>query len=143
PGAPPGATGTEAGVVRGTLNYRAAEQVRGGPANERSDIFSFGGVLYEMLAGRSPFSRASGADTISAILKEDPRDFPSTEGIPPGLDRLVRHCLEKDPERRFQSARDLVFGLEAISDLSGSAAAAAVAARPAPRWPGAAAAARL
>ncbi|HEV8118733.1 MAG TPA: tetratricopeptide repeat protein, partial [Thermoanaerobaculia bacterium] len=108
---------------------------RGELADARSDIFSFGVVLYEMLAGRSPFARASGAETISAILKEDPRDFASADGIPPGLDRIVRHCLEKDSERRFQSARDLVFGLEAISDLSGSAAAALVARGPGRRWP--------
>jgi serine/threonine protein kinase/tetratricopeptide (TPR) repeat protein len=126
---------TEAGVVLGTLNYMAPEQVRGEPTDARSDIFSFGGVLYEMLAGRPAFARTSGAETISAILREDPRDFAASDGVPPGLDRIVRHCLEKDPERRFQSARDLVFGLEAISDLSGSAAAAPAARSAAPRWP--------
>src|SRR5262245_44638711 len=133
--APTVAPATEAGVVLGTLNYMAPEQVRGNPADARSDIFSFGAVLYEMLAGAPAFARASGADTISAILKEDPRDFAPADGVPPALDRIVRHCLEKDPERRFQSARDLVFGLEALSDLSGSAASAPVERRVGRRWP--------
>jgi serine/threonine protein kinase/Tfp pilus assembly protein PilF len=133
--APTAAAATEAGVVLGTLNYMAPEQVRGEPADARSDIFSFGVVLYEMLAGRSPFARPSGAETISAILTEDPRDLASADGVAPGFDRVVRHCFEKDPERRFQSARDLVFGLEAVSDLTDSAAGAPVAWGPSRRWP--------
>jgi len=131
--APTAAPATEAGVVLGTLNYMAPEQARGAAADARSDIFSFGAVLYEMLSGERAFARPSAADTISAILKEDPREFPPASDVPPGLDRVVRHCLEKDPERRFQSARDLVFGLESLSDSPGTASGAAP--RRARWWP--------
>jgi TolB-like protein/Flp pilus assembly protein TadD len=99
------------------------EQVRGRPADPRSDIFSFGAILYEMLSGRRAFHGDTSADTISAILKEDPPDLSATNRqISPGLDRIVRHCLEKDPEQRFQSARDLAFDLEALSDVSAPSA---------------------
>jgi len=112
------APATQAGVVMGTLQYMAPEQARGNPADARSDIFSFGVVLYEMLSGKRAFARDSAADTVSAILKEDPPDLPADPGVPPGLDRIVRHCLEKDPERRFRSAHDLAFDLESLSDVS-------------------------
>ncbi len=98
--------GTEPGVVLGTLGYMSPEQVRGKPADARSDIFSFGAILYEMLSGKRAFRGDSAADTMSAILKEDPPDLSLTnKDISPGLERIVRHCLEKNPEQRFQSAQ--------------------------------------
>jgi serine/threonine protein kinase len=120
--------GTEPGVVLGTLGYMSPEQVRGKPADGRSDIFSFGAILYEMLSGRRAFRGDSAADTMSAILKEDPPDLSVTnQSVSPGLERIVRHCLEKSPEQRFQSARDLGFDLEALSGTSASSLAASAA----------------
>src|ERR1700719_2018891 len=115
---------TEPGMVLGTVGYMSPEQVRGKPADARSDIFSLGTILYEMLSGERPFQRDSSADTMAAILKEDPPEL-SNEGrkIPPGVERIVRHCLEKDPAERFQSARDLAFDLETLSGTSTAAAA--------------------
>ena len=111
--------GTEPGVVMGTLGYMSPEQVRGKPADARSDIFSFGAILYELLSGNRAFRGDSAADTMSAILKEDPPDLSVTnQSIAPGLERIVRHCLEKNPEQRFQSARDLAFDLESLSGAS-------------------------
>src|SRR5262245_40677922 len=116
---PTATAGTEPGVVLGTLGYMSPEQVRGKPADARSDIFAFGAILYEMLSGRRAFHGDSAADTMSAILKEDPPDLSVTnQAISPGLDRVVRHCLEKNPEQRFQSARDLAFALDALSGTS-------------------------
>jgi serine/threonine protein kinase len=130
--------GTEPGVVLGTLGYMSPEQVKGKPADARSDIFAFGAVLYEMLSGKRAFQGESAAETISAILREDPPDLSVTNrNISPGLERIVRHCLEKNPERRFQSASDIGFDLEALTSSSGSIhAPAGVAARPRPilRW---------
>ena len=110
---------TEPGMVLGTVGYMSPEQVRGKPADARSDIFSLGTILYEMLSGERPFQRDSSADTMAAILKEDPPEL-SNEGrkIPLGVERIVRHCLEKDPAERFQSARDLAFDLETLSGTS-------------------------
>src|SRR5438552_17991833 len=117
---PTATAGTEPGVVLGTHGYMAPEQVRGKPADARSDIFSFGAILYEMLSGGRAFRRESGVETMGAILKEDPPELSeSGRNIPPGLERIVRHCLEKNPEERFQSARDLAFHLEALSTQSG------------------------
>ncbi len=116
---PTATAGTEPGVVMGTLGYMSPEQVRGKPADARSDIFSFGAILYEMLSGQRAFRGDSAADTMSAILKEDPPDLSLTnQNVPPGLDRIVRHCLEKNPEQRFHSAHDVAFDLEALSGLS-------------------------
>src|SRR5262249_40320875 len=113
--------GTEPGVVLGTLGYMSPEQVRGRPADQRSDIFSFGAVLYEMVAGRKAFAGDSAADTMSAILKEDPPDLSVTNAsIPPGLERIVRHCLEKNPEQRFHTAHDIAFDLESLTTGMGS-----------------------
>jgi dipeptidyl aminopeptidase/acylaminoacyl peptidase len=119
---PTATAGTEPGVVLGTLGYMSPEQVRGKPADARSDIFSSGAIFYEMLSGKRAFHGDSAADTMSAILKEDPPDLSVTnQSISPGLERIVRHCLEKNPEQRFQSARDLAFDLEALSGTSGQA----------------------
>ncbi len=112
---------TDPGVVMGTVGYMSPEQVRGQAVDHRSDIFSFGAILYEMLSGRRAFHGESAADTMSAILKEDPPDLSDTnQNVSPALERLVNHCLEKDPESRFHSASDLAFALEAISGASGA-----------------------
>jgi Tol biopolymer transport system component len=114
---------TGAGVVLGTVGYMSPEQVRGDPADHRSDIFSFGAVLYEMLSGRRPFSGETFPEAMTAILKEDPPELAKPD-VPPGLERVVRRCLEKRPEERFQSARDIAFALEAVSGASSLAPAA-------------------
>src|SRR5438270_2891681 len=107
---------TDPGVVMGTVGYMSPEQVKGRPVDHRSDIFSFGAILYEMLSGRRAFHGESAAETMSAILKEDPSDLSETnQNVSPALERLVNHCLEKDPEARFHSASDLAFALEALS----------------------------
>ncbi|MGA3349975.1 MAG: serine/threonine-protein kinase, partial [Candidatus Sulfotelmatobacter sp.] len=112
---------TDAGTVMGTVGYMAPEQVRGKPADPRSDIFAFGAILYEMLSGKRAFHGDSPVDTMSAILKEDPPDLTETNrNISSALERIVRHCLEKNPAERFQSARDLAFNLEALTDVSSS-----------------------
>src|SRR4030095_959307 len=106
-------TATDAGMVVGTVAYMSPEQVRGKAADLRSDIFSLGAVLYEMLTGRRAFHAATPADTISAILQHDVPEIVAGAGpVPPGLQRVVRRCLEKDPDERFQTARDLAFALE-------------------------------
>lgn len=112
---------TEPGMVMGTMGYMSPEQVRGQEVDHRSDIFTFGAILYEMLSGKRAFLRGSGADTMSAILKEDPPELDATNrNYPPALEHLIRHCLEKNAEQRFQSARDLAFDLEMLSGVSGS-----------------------
>ena len=106
----------------GTLGYMSPEQVKGKPADQRSDIFSFGAILYEMLSGARAFHRDSAAETMSAILREEPPDLSATnKSVQPGLERIVRHCLEKNPEERFYSTRDVAFDLEALSGLSARA----------------------
>ena len=122
---------TEPGMVLGTVGYMSPEQVRGEVVDHRSDIFAFGAIVFEMLTGTRAFKRNSSIETLSAILKEDPPDLtellPST---PPALERLVRRCLEKDREVRFQSARDLAFNLETLTSMSSSSTLSNVA-RPA------------
>jgi eukaryotic-like serine/threonine-protein kinase len=109
------------GVVLGTIGYMAPEQVRGRTTDHRADVFAFGAILYEMLSGRRAFHGDTGADTMTAILKEDPPDLPSAERhIPPALARIVDRCLEKNPAARFQSAGDLAFALEALGSSSSS-----------------------
>ncbi len=118
--------GTEPGMVLGTLGYMSPEQVKGKPADARSDIFSFGAILYEMLSGSRAFQHDSAAETMSAILREEPPDLSATsKGIQPGLERIVRHCLEKNSEERFHSAHDLAFDLETLSGISAPKAATA------------------
>jgi eukaryotic-like serine/threonine-protein kinase len=107
-------TATGAGVVLGTIGYMSPEQVRGEPADPRSDVFALGSVLYEMLSGRRPFSGETAAEVMTAILKEDPPELAKPD-VPAGLERVVRRCLEKRPEERFQSARDIGFAMEAAS----------------------------
>jgi hypothetical protein len=111
---------TEPGQIMGTVGYMSPEQVRGKPADHRSDIFAFGSILYEMLSGQPAFRGESPADTMSAILKEEPAELSETaRNVPPALERMVLHCLEKNPAHRFQSAGDLAFNLEALTDVSG------------------------
>ena len=114
---PTAAPPTEPGAVMGTVGYMSPEQVRGQPADARSDIFSLGTVLYEMLSGRRAFARETAAETMTAVLREEPPDLATAVvGLPPALGRIVEHCLEKRPEERFQSARDLAFDLSSLSD---------------------------
>jgi serine/threonine protein kinase/Tol biopolymer transport system component len=122
--------GSTPGLVLGTVGYMSPEQVRGQPVDHRSDIFSLGAILHEMLTGRRVFRGESAVDTMSAILREDPPEVSQIgNAIPPGFDRVVRHCLEKSPDERFQSARDLAFGLQALSGLSGLSGASGSAPR--------------
>ena len=112
---------TDPGMVLGTLAYMPPEQIRAQDIDPRADIFALGAILYEMLSGQRAFKGASAADTMSAILREEPAELSSLRAeISPALDRIVRHCLEKNRDQRFQSARDLAFALEAISTSSSS-----------------------
>jgi Tol biopolymer transport system component/predicted Ser/Thr protein kinase len=130
-------SGTEPGVVLGTMGYMSPEQVRGKAADRRTDIFAFGAILYEMLSGQRAFRGDTAADTITAILTKEPPDLSQTNTeIHPGLDRIVRHCLEKNPEERFESARDVAFDLEALSNVStptGTVSSSVASASAAPR----------
>jgi TolB-like protein/Tfp pilus assembly protein PilF len=122
--APTGSGHTEPGTVMGTMGYMSPEQLRGLPVDQRSDIFSFGAVLYELLSGRKAFKRDTASDTIAAVLKEDPPELTqSGRNVSPALDHVVRHCLEKDRENRFQTAKDVAF---ALSEASGATATATV-----------------
>jgi len=127
---------TDPGTVMGTVGYMSPEQVRGESVDHRSDIFSFGAVLFEMLAGRRAFQRDTAAETMTAILKEDPFETaPDSSGFLPALQRIVQHCLEKKPGERFQSARDIAFDLQAVSGSAiASGAVNAVARKGKWRW---------
>ena len=117
-------TPTAAGMVLGTVGYMSPEQVRGQAVDHRSDIFGFGAILYEMVSGNRAFKGDSSVETMNAILKDEPSEL--TEGslrVSPGLERIIRRCLEKAPERRFQSASDLAFAIEALSGSAGGIAA--------------------
>jgi serine/threonine-protein kinase len=126
--------GTEPGVVMGTAGYMSPEQVKGQPADHRSDIFSFGAVLYEMLTGQRAFGGDTAVETMSAILRDDPPEPSRTVAeVPPPLDRIVRRCLEKTPEERFQSAGDLAYAIDETLAVSASTRAAAAAPLSPPR----------
>jgi TolB-like protein/Tfp pilus assembly protein PilF len=117
--APTQAAGTEPGVVMGTVGYMSPEQVRGQPADQRTDIFSFGAILYEMLTGKRAFRGGSAVETMNAILRDEPPDAArSHPEVTPSLDRIVRRCLEKSPAERFESARDLAFALGEATSAS-------------------------
>ena len=118
---------TDAGTAMGTVGYMSPEQVRGQAVDARTDLFALGTVVYEMLTGQRAFQRSTTADTISAILNEDPPESAASRpDLPPALDRIVRHCLEKNPAERFQTARDVAFALAAFSGTSASAASGIV-----------------
>jgi len=123
---------TEPGMVLGTAGYMSPEQVKAAPVDHRSDLFSFGAVLYEMLSGRVAFARSTAIETMTAILHDEPPD-PAESGRPiaPALDHVVRHCLEKNPSHRFQSAKDVVFALSEASHSERSGPRA-VSSEPAP-----------
>ncbi len=113
---------TNPGVVMGTVGYMSPEQVRGEKLDHRSDIFSFGAILHEMITGRRAFRLDTMAETMTAILREEPEELSaSNPNINPALERIVNRCLEKKPERRFHSAHDLGFALESLSAQSSSA----------------------
>jgi eukaryotic-like serine/threonine-protein kinase len=113
---PTATRGTDPGTVLGSVGYMSPEQVRGQAGDHRSDIFSLGAILYEMNAGQRAFHRETKAETMTAILKEEPPDVTvNGQPLPAGLDRLIRHCIEKSPQERFQSVRDLAFDLTALS----------------------------
>jgi len=112
---------TDPGTVMGTVGYMSPEQVRGQETDHRSDIFAFGVILYEMLSGQRAFRGASAIEVMNAILKEEPPELGETNAkVSPQIEKLVRRCLEKQPERRFQTAYDLGFALEALSTPSNS-----------------------
>ena len=112
---------TGAGVVMGTVGYMPPEQLRGLPVDQRSDIFAVGAIVYEMLCGKRAFHGNTPADTVNAILSGDPAPLSKlTPAIPPGFERVVRRCLEKNPNERFHSVRDVAFALEALTDIPGS-----------------------
>lgn len=111
--------GTEPGVVMGTVGYMSPEQVRGQAVDHRTDIFAFGAVLYEMLAGQRAFQKPTSPETMTAILNEDPPGISQvTTNVPAALERVVHRCLEKKPELRFQSASDLAFALDPLSETA-------------------------
>ena len=112
---------TEPGTVLGTVGYMSPEQVRGEAADPRSDIFALGCILYEMLAGRRAFSGDTSAETLAAILRDQPAELSAATvpvAVPPNVETVVRRCLEKDREQRFQSARDLAFAVRALLSVS-------------------------
>lgn len=116
---------TGPGTILGTVAYMSPEQLRAQELDHRSDIFSLGVLLYEMLSGTRPFAGDTAVDTQAAILNAEPREFPPARGVPTGLERLVRRCLDKQPERRFQSASDLAFALESLTLSSSGISATA------------------
>jgi serine/threonine protein kinase len=125
---------TDPGSALGTTSYMSPEQVRGSRIDHRSDIFAFGAVLYEMLTGRLAFAKGTSAETMTAILNEDPPALSQSGlNIPTGMQKVIQRCMEKQPAQRFQSASDLAFAVEALTD-SGSGPAVALTQRSRPRW---------
>jgi serine/threonine protein kinase len=125
---------TQTGMVMGTVGYMAPEQVRGQSADHRSDIFSLGAILYEMLTGQRAFQKPTSPETMNAILNQDPPEISQiVPNVPPALQRILHRCLEKLPERRFQSTTDLTFALEALSG-SGATESILPGERPRSRW---------
>ena len=119
--APTLTAGTDPGMVMGTAGYMSPEQVRGQRVDHRTDIFAFGAIVYEMLSGRRAFQRSTSAETMTAILNDDPPAISQAgANIPHALQRVVNHCLKKNPEQRFHSASDLAFALDALSDSGAS-----------------------
>jgi hypothetical protein len=138
-----GVAATDPGTVMGTVGYMAPEQVRGQAVDARTDLFALGAVLYEALTGRRAFKRATAAETMTAILNDDPPDLSATRtDLPAALDRIVRHCLEKNPAERFQTALDVAFALETLTggstasqpSIPASARAATVERKPVLAW---------
>jgi serine/threonine protein kinase len=121
---------TEPGTIMGTVGYMSPEQVKGLSVDHRSDVFSFGAILYELLSGKRAFKRDTNAETMAAIMRDEPRELSeSGRNISTALDRIVKHCLEKDQKHRFQSAKDIVFSLLEYSSspvLSGAGEGAAI-----------------
>jgi len=135
PGAVTLTEGTEPGVVLGTVGYMSPEQVRGQSAEDRSDIFALGAILYEMLTGKRAFHKPTSAETMSAILNEEPPVISQiVPAVPPALQRVVQRCVEKSPAQRFHSASDLAFGLEALSDTGSAPGGAFVAVKSKIGW---------
>ena len=131
-------TRTAANTLLGTAGYMAPEQIRGEPIDERADVFALGAVLFELVTGRRAFDRASRFETLNAVLNDDVPALGTTGAhVPASLDRIVRRCLEKDPDARFQSARDLAFALDTATDIETPAVTAAAGApvRRRARWP--------
>ena len=119
---------TEPGMIMGTAGYMSPEQVKGLPVDHRSDIFSFGTIFYELLSGKKAFRRATNVETMAAIMRDEPTELSeSGRNVSPALDRIVRHCLEKDREHRFQSARDIAFSLLEQSSQTGTSSAREIA----------------
>jgi eukaryotic-like serine/threonine-protein kinase len=119
------------GMVVGTIGYMSPEQVTGAAVDHRTDIFAFGALVYEMLTGRAAFGRASSAETIAAVLREDAPDMPAAAGVPQPLERILRRCLEKNPAERFHSAHDVGIALEAVLDRPSATSVGSVAPAPA------------
>jgi Tol biopolymer transport system component len=127
---------TDPGTVLGTVGYMSPEQVRGQSVDHRADFFAFGAILYEMVSGRRAFRHDSKVETMNAILKEDPLQSDATAALlPPALERIIRHCLEKSPNERFQSARDLAFDLASLTGATTTSGRAALTAPPRRRVP--------
>ena len=132
--APTGSGHTAPGTVMGTVGYMSPEQVRGLPVDHRSDIFSFGAILYELLSGRKAFKKDTASDTMASIMRDEPAELSqSGRAIPVALDHIVRHCLEKDRDSRFQSARDIAFALSEASGATSAVTSGSQAALPAAR----------
>ncbi len=134
--APTGTGGghTEPGTVMGTMGYMSPEQVRGLPVDHRTDIFSFGAILYELLSGKKAFKRDTASDTMAAIMRDEPPELTqSGRNVSPALDHIVKHCLEKDRENRFQSAKDVAFALSEASAPSTAATSGPYVVPPSPR----------